>query len=173
MRLSVSMVMRLPSRNRCTSLPSLTARRPNVDSAISAWRQNSAIWLRISWFFIGGIGSDPVGSGGLRAVLSISCPLMGARFQPISCSAMTSVSFLRKQEPILRGLAVWRGWVTLLLQETLVVMGERVGGDHEVVVWAASSSLRAERSNRSRGFVTSSVDGVGASLFVLPTLAFR
>src|SRR6266478_4191051 len=47
------MVMRLPSRKRCTSLPSLTARRPNVVSAMSAWRQNSEIWLRIWSFFIG------------------------------------------------------------------------------------------------------------------------
>ena len=46
------MVIRLPSRKRCTSLPSLTARRPKVDSAISAWRQNSVIWLRIWSFFI-------------------------------------------------------------------------------------------------------------------------
>ena len=51
-RSSVSMVMRLPSRKRCTSLPSLTARRPKVDSAISAWRQNSVIWLRIWSFFM-------------------------------------------------------------------------------------------------------------------------
>ena len=58
MRSSVSMVMRLPSRRRCTSLPSLTARRPNVVSAMSAWRQNSVIWLRIWSFFIGrGLGS--------------------------------------------------------------------------------------------------------------------
>src|SRR5258706_2168529 len=53
MRSRVSMVMRLPSRSRCTSLPSLTARRPKVDSAISAWRQYSEIWLRIWSFFIG------------------------------------------------------------------------------------------------------------------------
>src|ERR1043165_372244 len=53
MRSSVSMVMRLPSRSRCTSLPSLTVRRPNVVSAMSAWRQNSVIWLRIWSFFIG------------------------------------------------------------------------------------------------------------------------
>src|SRR3954447_22656452 len=172
MRLSVSLVMRLPSRNRFTSLPSLTARRPNVDSAISAWRQNSAIWLRISWFFIGGIWGDPVGSGGLRAVLSISCPLLGARFQPISCSAMTSVSFLRKQEPILRGLAVWRGWVTLLLQETLVVMGPRVRGDDERVVCAPSSSLRAERSNPSLGIARSKMDCFVASLLAMTTLSF-
>src|SRR3954466_410150 len=46
------MVMRLPSRRRCTSLPSLTARRPNVVSAMSAWRQNSVIWLRIWSFFM-------------------------------------------------------------------------------------------------------------------------
>src|SRR3984885_13627421 len=52
MRSSVSTVMRLPSRSRCTSLPSLTARRPKVDSAISACRQNSVIWLRIRSFFI-------------------------------------------------------------------------------------------------------------------------
>ena len=53
MRSSVSMVMRLPSRSRCTSLPSLTTRRPNVVSAMSAWRQKSDIWLRIWSFFIG------------------------------------------------------------------------------------------------------------------------
>src|SRR5687767_3005908 len=46
------MVMRLPSRRRCTSLPSLTARRPNVVSAMSACRQNSEIWLRIWSFFM-------------------------------------------------------------------------------------------------------------------------
>jgi hypothetical protein len=47
------MVMRLPSRSRCTSLPSLTDRRPNVVSAMSEWRQKSVIWLRIWSFFIG------------------------------------------------------------------------------------------------------------------------
>src|SRR5258706_1779641 len=47
------MVMRLPSRSRCTSLPSLTARRPKVVSATSAWRQYSEIRLRIWSFFIG------------------------------------------------------------------------------------------------------------------------
>src|ERR1700756_3581556 len=52
MRSSVSMVMRLPSRRRATSLPSFTARRPKVDSAMSDWRQNSVIWLRISSFFM-------------------------------------------------------------------------------------------------------------------------
>src|SRR5436853_434574 len=52
MRSSVSMVMRLLSRKRCTSLPSLTDRRPNVVSAMSARRQNSVIWLRIWSFFI-------------------------------------------------------------------------------------------------------------------------
>src|SRR5882724_4113157 len=52
MRSRVSIVIRLPSRSRCTSLPSFTARRPNVDSAMSAWRQNSEIWLRIWSFFI-------------------------------------------------------------------------------------------------------------------------
>src|SRR6185312_8727358 len=52
MRSSVSMVIRLPSRKRCTSLPSLTARRPKVDSAMSAWRQKSVIWLRISSFLM-------------------------------------------------------------------------------------------------------------------------
>src|ERR1700732_3568623 len=53
MRSSVAMVILLPSRNLCTNLPSLTARRPKVDSAMSAWRQNCEIWLRISSFFIG------------------------------------------------------------------------------------------------------------------------
>ena len=57
------MVMRLPSRKRCTSLPSLTARRPKVDSAISACRQNSEIWARIWSFFMGEIW-ELVGSRG-------------------------------------------------------------------------------------------------------------
>ncbi|MET3263599.1 hypothetical protein ABIF38_005105 [Bradyrhizobium japonicum] len=58
MRSSVSMVMRLPSRSRYTSLPSLTARRPNVVSAMSERRQKSVIWLRISSFFMApGVGS--------------------------------------------------------------------------------------------------------------------
>src|SRR3954454_12016579 len=170
MRLSVSMVMRLPSRNRCTSLPSLTARRPNVDSAISAWRQNSAIWLRISWFFIGGIGSDPVGSGGLRAVLSISCPLLGARFQPISCSAMTTLSFLRKQEPILRGLALWHGGCFCSKKHLWLWVPACAGTTRE---WCApSSSLRAERSNPSLGIARSKMDCFVASLLAMTTLSF-
>ena len=40
-RSSVSGVMRAPSRRRATNLPSLTARRPKVDSAMPARRQNS------------------------------------------------------------------------------------------------------------------------------------
>ena len=39
MRSSVSVVMRPPWRSRLASLPSLTARRPNVDSASPVWRQ--------------------------------------------------------------------------------------------------------------------------------------
>jgi hypothetical protein len=39
MRSSVSVVMRPPFRSRLVSLPSLTARLPNVDSASPAWRQ--------------------------------------------------------------------------------------------------------------------------------------
>src|SRR5271156_6092714 len=77
MRSSVSMVMRLPSRNRCTSLPSLTARRPKVDSAISAWRQNSVIWPRIRSFFIRtdlrpGLGPEVGRSGGQTAMTQTS-----------------------------------------------------------------------------------------------------
>src|SRR5436190_4812346 len=48
------MVIRLPSRRRATSLPSLTARRPKVDSAMSERRQNSEIRARIWSFFIAG-----------------------------------------------------------------------------------------------------------------------
>ncbi|MET0446672.1 MAG: hypothetical protein ABW151_18985 [Pseudorhodoplanes sp.] len=51
-RSSVSMVMRLPSRRRATSLPSFTARRPKVDSAMPAWQQKSAMVARIWSFFI-------------------------------------------------------------------------------------------------------------------------
>jgi hypothetical protein len=38
MRSSVSVVMRPPWRSRLASLPSLTARRPKVDSARPVWR---------------------------------------------------------------------------------------------------------------------------------------
>src|ERR1700712_261479 len=69
------MVMRLPSRSRCTSLPSLTARRPKVDSAISAWRQYSEIRLRIWSVFIGGgFGPGWWAAGGGGAVLPSSAP---------------------------------------------------------------------------------------------------
>ena len=70
------MVMRLPSRSRCTSLPSLTARRPKVDSAMSAWRQNSEIWLRIWSFFMGRIWA----AGGQPRMAGVSyhhLPTMG------------------------------------------------------------------------------------------------
>jgi len=60
-RSSVSTVMRLPSRSRCTSLPSFTARRPNVDSAIPACRQYSEIWARSWSFFIRPVGRVRVG----------------------------------------------------------------------------------------------------------------
>src|SRR5215468_1758069 len=43
MRSKVSVVMRPPSRSRRTSLPSLIASRPKVDSATSARRQYSEI----------------------------------------------------------------------------------------------------------------------------------
>src|SRR6185437_9186657 len=72
MRSRVSMVIRLPSRSRCTSLPSLTARRPKVDSAISTWRQNSVIWLRIWSFFIRLDWEMGVGSGDCADVLPSS-----------------------------------------------------------------------------------------------------
>src|SRR5438093_13602264 len=75
MRSSVSMVMRLPSRSRCTSLPSLTVRRPNVVSAMSAWRQNSVIWLRIWSFFIGRrFWEMLVGSRGWLNSPTTTCP---------------------------------------------------------------------------------------------------
>ena len=77
MRSSVSMVMRLPSRSRCTSLPSLTARRPNVVSAMSAWRQNSEIWLRIWSFFIGQGFGKQVGSARVSDILYHHLPNEG------------------------------------------------------------------------------------------------
>src|SRR5262249_59658253 len=43
MRSRVSVVMRPPLRSRVVSLPSLTARRPKVDSASPLWRQYSEI----------------------------------------------------------------------------------------------------------------------------------
>src|SRR5262249_48842070 len=50
MRSSVSVVMRPPFRRRLASLPSLTARRPKVDSASPRVRQNSLISWRICSF---------------------------------------------------------------------------------------------------------------------------
>ena len=49
-RSSVSVVMRPPLRSRLASLPSLTARRPKVDSARPRRRQNSPISCRICSF---------------------------------------------------------------------------------------------------------------------------
>src|SRR5438067_7028746 len=68
-----------------------------------------------------------------------------------------------------RGLA---RWLTLLLQETLVVMGPRVRGDDERVVCSPSSSLRAERSNPSLGIARSKMDCFVASLLAMTTLSF-
>src|SRR5262249_55386070 len=51
-RSSVSVVMRPPLRRRLASLPSLTARRPNVDSASPRTRQNSEISWRICSFIV-------------------------------------------------------------------------------------------------------------------------
>src|SRR5262249_28247198 len=45
-RSTVSVVTRPPRRRRLTSLPSFTARRPKVDSAMRALRQKSAISRR-------------------------------------------------------------------------------------------------------------------------------
>src|SRR5262249_1404546 len=50
MRSSVSVVMRPPLRRRLASLPSLTARRPNVDSASPVWRQKSEISRKMASF---------------------------------------------------------------------------------------------------------------------------
>src|SRR5690242_9202272 len=86
MRSSVSIVILLPSRSRCTSLPSLTARRPKVDSAMSAWRQNSEIWLRIWSFFItndfNGLWDVLVGNGRYPRRPTSFCPLCVTRRMP-------------------------------------------------------------------------------------------
>ena len=50
MRSSVSVVMGPPLRRRLASLPSLTARRPKVDSASPVWRQKSEISRRMASF---------------------------------------------------------------------------------------------------------------------------
>ena len=63
MRSSVSVVMRPPLRRRLASLPSLTARRPKVDSARPRCRQNSLISWRIC-SFIGRPWCSSDGSGG-------------------------------------------------------------------------------------------------------------
>src|SRR5713101_4539012 len=84
------MVMRLPSRKRCTNLPSLTARRPKVVSAISACRQYSAIWLRIGSFFIGRVLGQ---AGGQQRITHISyhhLPTLGkcGETPPRKCGAI-------------------------------------------------------------------------------------
>ena len=58
MRSSVSVVMRPPLRRRLASLPSLTARRPKVDSARPHWRQKSEISCRMASFMA--VSSWPV-----------------------------------------------------------------------------------------------------------------
>src|SRR6202163_2559170 len=81
--------MRLPSRSRCTSLPSLTARRPKVDSAISAWRQYSEIWLRIWSFFIALMGQ----AGGQRRAAQLSyhhLPTFGNAWLVVACQTRPS-----------------------------------------------------------------------------------
>src|SRR2546429_6578581 len=84
MRSRVSMVIRLPSRSRCTSLPSFTARRPKVYSAMSAWRQNSEIWFRIWSFFIAlGLGPGWWAAAGGADVLPSSAHRGNAGLAPL------------------------------------------------------------------------------------------
>src|SRR5450756_311700 len=105
------MVMRLPSRRRCTSLPSLTARRPKVDSAISAWRQNSEIWLRISSFFIAPDDWDKrVGSSGLVGVSYHHLPTLGNVVRPVASQAA------RLGDPAAHLARVLAGWFGPLVQ---------------------------------------------------------
>src|SRR6516165_1193518 len=86
MRSRVSMVIRLPSRRRCTSLPSLTARRPKVDSAMSAWRQNSEIWVRIWSFFIRNSFNAAFGMPGWAvALLCDLLPAFAHSTKPFRC----------------------------------------------------------------------------------------
>src|SRR5713226_7864724 len=59
MRSSVSVVMRPPWRSRLASLPSLTARRPNVDSAKPVWRQYSEISCSSSCAFMANVPGFP------------------------------------------------------------------------------------------------------------------
>src|SRR5262245_7150219 len=80
MRSSVSMVMRLPSRRRATSLPSLTARRPKVDSAMSERRQNSVISARIwSFFMENGLGRRWAAEFGPPVLAPLAHPWKGSR----------------------------------------------------------------------------------------------
>src|SRR5262245_46271293 len=74
------MVMRFPSRNRATSLPSLTARRPKVDSAMSERRQNSVISARTWSFFIGiGVGQRWAARFGPPVLAPVAHPWKGSR----------------------------------------------------------------------------------------------
>src|SRR5487761_2348756 len=109
------MVMRLPSRSRCTSLPSLTARRPNVDSAISAWRQNSEIRLRIWSFFIaegtgarfGSFGTDGWAAADSVDVLPPSAHYWNAGIGPGGLSG-SQTSFPRLQSSTARSALIDR-----------------------------------------------------------------
>src|SRR3954464_7031856 len=110
MRSRVSIVIRLPSRNRCTSLPSFTARRPKVDSAMSAWRQNSEIWLRIWSFFMGSRAwAGLVGSGWWRGCPTIICPSLGMRADTLVGSALGALGkvYLAQRRALVRDTRLW------------------------------------------------------------------
>jgi hypothetical protein len=131
----------LPSRSRCTSLPSLTTRRPKVDSAMSDWRQNSEIWLRISSFFIGRVLGRRWAANCGWAVLITACP---PRVSPHSeeCALRASLDdALHRREkheathgtftdPVIAGLdpAIHPSWRKLLLRRS---MDARVKPGHD------------------------------------------
>src|SRR6516164_6329496 len=137
------MVILLPSRRRCTSLPSLTARRPKVDSAMSTWRQNSEIWLRIWSFFTAGLGR--LGGQELtRTCPSIICPL----------GVIPSASSPRTRGPIGRNLAALAQWAMPSLQHDPVAMGPCLRRDDGPYRPLAAGHTSAFPPFRQRGFCT-------------------
>src|SRR5262245_31479288 len=104
MRSSVSVVMRPPLRRRLASLPSLTARRPKVDSASPRARQNSLISWRICSFI-----------AVLPRRLSGAVGLEGTNLE------------LRRQ-PKISNWGKWAKWVGLVPIEKYLDSGFQVGG---------------------------------------------
>src|SRR5437588_4997184 len=131
-RSSVSVVMRPPLRRRLASFPSFTARRPNVDSARPACRQNSAISCRIAsfkWRFLERLiicVSLPIGNQGENPRSTTNRPthLVGGTYQGPENSyfcipAWAGLRARRRQQPT-NWVDEWAGSLILAIASRLV-----------------------------------------------------